>query len=115
MTSNPTLPTRCLPLTTTERHAPDGVVVFVRGELDLDTAPHLEAAAAGHLRNRPQTLTIDLSAVTFIDCAGLNALLRTHIRAQYGRTALRLGPVSAQVARLLTLIGLLEPLTGRSV
>ena len=93
------------PLYTTARHAPHGILVTVHGELDLATAPHLEAALCGHLRNRPQRLTLDLSAVTFIDCSGLNVLLRTRIRARHSRTCLRLGPVSPRVARLLMLTG----------
>ncbi|QMU78360.1 STAS domain-containing protein [Streptacidiphilus sp. PB12-B1b] len=92
-----------LPFESTARHAWNGVVVVARGELDLATAPHFEAALAAHLRNRPQTLTIDLSAVTFIDCAGLNVLLRARVHARRSQTDLHLDPISRPVTRLLTL------------
>lgn len=104
------LPT--LPFESTARDASNAVVVSVCGELDLATASHVEAALSAHLRNPPRTLTIDLSAVTFIDCAGLNVLLRARIHALHSHTALHLGPVSRQVARLLTLTGTLALFTG---
>ena len=92
---------------TTAQQGPDGTVLAVHGELDLATSPRLEAALSAHLRGRPAVLTVDLSAVSFIDCSGLNALLRAQARARPCRTALRLDPVSAQVSRLLALVGAL--------
>jgi len=101
-----------LPFESTVRRASNGVVVFGHGELDLATAPLFEAALAAQLRYRPRSLTLDLSAVTFIDCAGLNVLLHARIHAGHSHTDLHLGPVSSQVARLLTLTGTLALFTA---
>jgi anti-anti-sigma factor len=92
-------------LRTEAQRSPEGVLLLVSGELDLATAPQLEAALAAHLRSRPQTVIVDLSRVTFIDCAGLNVLLRARRRARYSQSTVRLGPVSTRVARVLTLTG----------
>lgn len=50
--------------------------VVVRGEVDRETSPTLEACLMGQLQQpgaRP--LLVDLSAVTFLDAAGLHALV----------------------------------------
>lgn len=56
---------------------PDGAarVLALRGELDLDSAPRLEAAFAEIASEPPQRLLIDLAECEFIDSAGLAALL----------------------------------------
>ncbi|MFA3843617.1 hypothetical protein [Streptomyces aureus] len=48
--------------------------------------------------------------MTFIDCSGLSALLRSHARAVRERITVRIGPVSATVARFLELACALHPL-----
>ena len=69
--------------------APGGggdVVVRAEGELDLATAPVLVRAASAALSTSSEPrLVVDLSAVTFIDAAGLRALLRVADRAAAAR------------------------------
>lgn len=56
----------------------DGVVVLaVEGEIDIATAPVLDAAVADALAEKPAALVIDLSAVTFLASAGLRILVQT--------------------------------------
>lgn len=59
----------------TARPAPDCVVLSVTGEVDLVTAPDLEAAIARELTGAPARLVLDLSAVTFFGSLGLAALI----------------------------------------
>lgn len=47
---------------------------------------------------------IDLAEVQFIDCAGLNALLRAHERAGHGSQPLIVRNVSPQAQRLFELV-----------
>jgi anti-anti-sigma factor len=104
-------PSRPVPgLCITAQRTPDGGTLRVSGEIDLATAPALEAEICAYLRRRPAAVTVDLSAVTFIDCSGLNALLRCHTRTVRERTTVRIGPVSVSVARFLALVCALHPL-----
>lgn len=50
-------------------------VVVVSGELDLAGALVLESALERLLRADHTVLTVDLAAVTFVDCAGLRVLI----------------------------------------
>ena len=81
---------------------PDGLCVAVAGEVDAYTAPEMRAHLLDALRQH-QTLTVDLSAVTFMDSQGLAALLSARQEAaSYGRS-LRLEGVPRRVLKLLQL------------
>ena len=77
---------------------PVGPVIVAAGELDLLTAPDLAAAMAEALENEHQTLTIDVSGVTFCDSTGLRALLSAP-----GHRPVRLKAPSPVLLRLLEL------------
>jgi len=89
---------------------PDDGLLVVSGEVDLATVPELRRRLGG-VRTRAPELTVDLSAVTFIDCAGLRPLLeaRKRQRADGGRLVL-MSP-SWAVVRLLQFTGLLAAFT----
>jgi anti-sigma B factor antagonist len=59
--------------------------VAVAGEIDLATAPELEAALDAAVRDSHGAFVLDLCEVSFMDSAGINVLLRT--RALLGREA----------------------------
>src|SRR4051794_7212373 len=61
----------------------DAPGVAVRGEVDLEGVPALEAALEAAIRESAGALVIDLSEVEFIDSSGLQVLLRA--RALLGR------------------------------
>jgi anti-anti-sigma factor len=63
--------------------------LHVTGELDLATGPHLDARLGRAAARRfGDGLVLDLSAVPFMDCAGLRPLLRAQERLP-GRFCLR--------------------------
>jgi anti-anti-sigma factor len=66
------------------------VVVHLRGELDLGSAPALSASLRPFERGE-RTVVVDLSDLTFCDSSGLTALIRfRNHAAEYGtRVALR--------------------------
>jgi anti-sigma B factor antagonist len=83
-----------------------GIVVQLAGELDVATVPalirflhELGAGTRAHL-------VVDLTALTFCDCAGLTALLDAHRKATSDGGWLRLSAVTTRVERLLKITGL---------
>ena len=56
-------------------------VVVIRGELDLATAPALEAALNQRL-DAGQDVVVDLRELEFMDSTGLRALVAAHARVE---------------------------------
>ncbi|MEV6734715.1 MULTISPECIES: STAS domain-containing protein [unclassified Streptomyces] len=96
----------------TVRVEPDGVggaVVVLAGEMDQDCAAELREVLVCALSAYPQGLVLDLTAVTFCDCSGLNALLQARLDAGADRARrFRIRSMSPRVARLLALTGTLD-------
>jgi len=61
----------------------DAPGVAIRGEIDINVVPDLEAALDAAIRESAGAFIIDLSDVDFIDSSGLHVLLRA--RALLGR------------------------------
>ena len=62
------------PLTVRTEHDPDGgVVVYAAGEIDASNVADFAQALANGANGG--TLTVDLSAVDYLDSAGINALV----------------------------------------
>ncbi|MEV0529655.1 STAS domain-containing protein [Streptomyces sp. NPDC050439] len=79
--------------------------VTLAGELDFDTAPCVLEAVASCLAEQPTSFCLDLTGISFCDCAGLNSLLTARLSVlQAGMDLLVVG-VGVQLARLLALIG----------
>ncbi|MFD0263979.1 STAS domain-containing protein [Kitasatospora indigofera] len=86
-------------------------VVWARGDIDLDTAPALHRRLEAALREH-RDVVLDLSQVTFMDCAGLGTLLDARGQADRHGGRLVLRAVGTDVLRLLRLTGLEGRLTG---
>ncbi len=74
------MPAKLLPLRTeqiavTARITEVGCQVRITGELDLATAPDLLRALDELLDSRPPYVAVDISGLSFIDCAGFHALV----------------------------------------
>ena len=85
--------------------------LVLTGELDMATAPELEAAVE-RLRaaDGGPELTLDLRTLRFIDSTGLRAILSIRDRCAAGGCELYLIPGPPAVQRLFELTGLLENL-----
>ena len=81
------------------------MVLHVVGELDRFTAPVLVAFVEERLGPEPPgtDLSIDLTATSFVDVGGLNALLHVQRRAGTRGIAVHVGPCRAAFLRLLRL------------
>ncbi len=86
----------------------DSVVVALTGELDLATSETFER----HLREaescRPMRLTVDLTALGFMDSTGLQTLLRARERANSSEHELTLRRGPHQVQRVFELTRTVE-------
>jgi anti-anti-sigma factor len=92
------------------------VVLVVRGELDMLTAPELEAIVDAVIDRGNVVVVLDLAACTFIDGSGLRSMAAGASRANLWGGTLSIRSPSAVVRRLLDLMGLdlaLRPQTRR--
>ena len=88
-----------------DSHPDDTQTVSLTGELDMDDANWVEAtlaSAADHHRR----MTIDLSALEFIDSTGLRALIALRQRATVRQMAISFENPSSAVLRPLKAAGL---------
>ncbi|HEX6528120.1 MAG TPA: STAS domain-containing protein [Streptosporangiaceae bacterium] len=80
-------------------------VVRVGGEIDLCLADPLQEGLLRIMRAHSTRLLLDLSAVSFMDCAGLQALGLTGRRAELRGGSMHLIAVSRAVRRIIDLTG----------
>jgi anti-sigma B factor antagonist len=76
------------------------------GELDLASAPELEALIARAEETSATTILIDLSALRFIDSSGIGVLMRASEHSLSNGDRLRFLRATGQVERVLALCGL---------
>lgn len=85
------------------------------GDIDLATAPEFVRTAAEAVSAGGPPLTVDLTAVPFMDVAGARALMTVRCLAvQQGQTEhpVRVCGVNAEVRRVLELLGVSELFPG---
>ena len=102
-------------LTLGVRPGDDGTVVAVSGEVDACTEAALQHALLRIMREHGARLLLDVSdvsGVSFMDCAGLRALLTTRRRAELHGGFMRLIAVSRPVRRIIELTGAHEAFRG---
>lgn len=87
------------------------VVVTIRGELDLATAPELETALLERL-DAGQEVVLDLRELQFMDSSGLRVLVTAHARAADGgpRFAIVRPLAGTEVAKILDIAGIEQQL-----
>ena len=81
-------------------------VVTAAGEIDLTNAEWLRDALLSALNAGASALVVDLTATTFIDSAGVTALVRASRRAGASDAVLRLAVTAPAVLRVLNLVGI---------
>jgi anti-anti-sigma factor len=90
------------------RYARSGTAetLYVTGELDIATAPALERTVAGAVDGQGGEFRLDISALTFMDSTGANAVLRVHRRVEsLGRQLVVVSP-AGPVRGVFELLGL---------
>ena len=80
----------------------NAAVIYASGEIDLATAPELEAVLARAIR-RSAMVRLDLSEVTFMDSSGIHALHDARARAGRHGCILTVQPLSTSAERTIAL------------
>ena len=93
-----------LKVTTTSQG--DHTVVSATGEIDLYTAPRLQAALMAALSGNPARLIVDMSGVEFCDSTGINVLLAAHRQAAERGGELQLAGPGSATRKVLQVTGL---------
>ncbi|MDH6115610.1 anti-anti-sigma factor [Kitasatospora sp. MAP12-15] len=94
------------------RVAAERVLAEVVGEVDHDGADELRRALAIATRDTATVLELDLTGMSFCDCAGLSALLRTREDAAAAGCVALVTAMTPQLCRLLDITGTRDVLTG---
>jgi anti-sigma B factor antagonist len=81
------------------------------GEIDLATVSLLTSTLTDTLQAGAQHVTVDLTHVTYIDSAGLGALVGAHKRLRAAGGSLVIRCQQPRVLRLLTITGLTKLFT----
>ena len=92
----------------------DGATVMtVRGELDMHTAPRLDAALEE--LGADQRVLLDLASLQFIDSSGLRVVLTDRARRVASCGSIHICDASSPVRQVVEMAGLRELLFVRSV
>ena len=83
----------------------DGGIVRLRGELDMEASPAIEAELGALASREPDGIVVDLSELGFIDSTGIQCLLRASERAHESGETLRFRGAHGQVDEVLRLTG----------
>ncbi|MFE9688017.1 STAS domain-containing protein [Streptomyces sp. NPDC006285] len=91
-----------------EHHTHDGGirVVSVKGELDADTCPLLEAALRPEDGPQPPHVVVDLSGVPFMDSSGITLFTVAYRTLTNTGGWLRIAAPTTPVQRVLNIVGL---------
>ena len=89
----------------------DVPVVRVSGEIDVATAPALDAAMREQIDDGHRVLVLDMRRVTFLDSSGLGVLISHHKTLRRHHGSLRIANASARVLTVLTITALSDVLT----
>lgn len=104
-------------LTVRVRRSDHGTVVQVGGDLDIETDESFQEILLHIMRFYSPRLLLDLASVSFMDCAGLRALVMTRRRAEMRKGTMRLVAASATVRRVMAITRMTDvfPITGAAV
>ena len=84
---------------------PAGVRLALRGELDVATAPRVQASLALAEGQDPELVVVDLRGLTFMDSTGLHLLLDADARHREAGRRLVVIPGNGAIGRLMSLTG----------
>lgn len=83
-------------------------VVYLRGRLDIESSPHLRDQLLAILRrqSRPESIAIDMAAVSYIDTSGIATLVEALKIARIGAITMRLRGLQGRLLHLFQSTGI---------
>ena len=84
----------------------DGVLVSVRGEIDLCTTPDFKAAVSEAMSRGADAVVVDLTRTTFVDSSSLGVLIGAHRRLSRRGSRLLVVCDQPSVLKVLRVTGL---------
>jgi anti-sigma B factor antagonist len=87
--------------------------LLLEGELDIASAPMLEATIEDICAQRPSELVLDMTGVEFVDSSGMNAILRGKALCEQHGCDFCLSPAQRPVARVFEVTRLIDRLPLR--
>lgn len=97
--------------TVTQEQSADGMVLVLHGELDMTSAPTVEAAVEEVANAGATSIGFDLASVGFIDSSGLRSLLRARERFGDRNNSVTLRSPQRSTCRLLEIAGVVDHFT----
>lgn len=91
------------------------IVLVLRGELDIASAPVFAHALTHTLEQRAAGILLDMSAVRFVDSTGLRAILAARALCAERSCELALTQPAQSVQRLFEVTGVLDELPRREI
>lgn len=83
-------------------------VMKVKGRVDSDSAPELDAALMNLLNENRNKLILDLQEVNYISSAGLRAMVKAYQAAKKSGGDVRLASVSEPIEVILRTVGMMQ-------
>lgn len=93
----------------------NGVIVKLKGEIDIYTAPKLRKSLIPLTEKSEDTVCVDLNGVTYLDSTGLGIFIYALKSATKHESDLKLIRVKDRVLRLFEVTGLKEIMTIKTV
>jgi anti-anti-sigma factor len=88
-------------------------LISASGDIDLDSAPELEAVLRQAIDAAPSRVIVELKSVTFLDSSGLRVLVEAQRGLSDAGAALVIDGMSEAVRRVLEVTGLLAELADQ--
>jgi anti-anti-sigma factor len=101
-------PPEPVPFSVTRSDEADGVVLALHGELDVATAPRLEQLLHDVRRERHPRVVVDLSALSFVDSAGVSVLIKAKQEAEAAGSQFVLCRPTEPVHDVFALVGMVD-------
>ena len=83
-------------------------VMKVKGRVDSDTAPELDAALTKLLNDKKNKIVLNLQGVDYLSSAGLRAMVKALKDAQNSGGDVRLASVSEPIDVILRTVGMMQ-------